>query len=34
MLAGAVLFSWVGPLFGMIRLMAGRPIGQLRDGIV
>ncbi len=34
MAAGAVLFSWVGPIYGIARLAAGRPIGQLRDGIV
>lgn len=34
LLAGASLFSWIGPIYGVARLAAGRPIGQLRDGIV
>jgi hypothetical protein len=34
MLAGAVLFSWIGPIFGIVRLAAGRPIGQAPDEIV
>jgi hypothetical protein len=34
LLAGASLFSWIGPIYGIARLAAGRPIGQLRDGIV
>ena len=34
MLAGAVLFSWIGPIYGAIRLAAGRPIGQLRAPVV
>ena len=34
MFAGAVLFSWIAPIFGIIRLASGRPIGQLPDGIV
>ncbi len=34
LLAGATLFSWIGPIYGVARLAAGRPIGQLRDGIV
>ena len=34
LLAGAVLFSWIGPIFGMVRLAQGRPIGQLPDAIV
>jgi uncharacterized membrane protein len=34
MMTGAVLFSWIGPIFGMIRLAAGRPIGPLPDPVV
>ncbi len=29
MVAGA-LFSWIGPIYGMIRLASGRPIGRAR----
>jgi hypothetical protein len=34
MLAGAVLFSWIGPIYGIARLAAGRPIGQPRPPVV
>lgn len=34
MLAGAILFSWIGPIYGIVRLAAGRPIGQLRAPVV
>jgi hypothetical protein len=34
MMTAAVLFSWIGPIFGMLRLAAGRPIGHEPDQIV
>jgi hypothetical protein len=34
MMAGAVLFSWIGPIFGMLRLAAGQPMGRIPDELV